>query len=94
MISGRTAVVAAALALAANPAQVHAQADSVLAVSNLGTSLMRLNTDASLVVRGTAAVGSLPASGAGVRMMWFPSKYAFRQGGLVRRSVLGSGKHR
>ena len=80
MISGRTAVMAMALAMAANVAPAHAQADSALAVSNAGASLMRLNTDASLVVRGTAAVGSLPATGAGIRMMWFPSKYAFRAG--------------
>jgi hypothetical protein len=32
------------------------------------------------VVRGAAGVGSLPATGAGVRMMWFPARHAFRAG--------------
>jgi hypothetical protein len=57
-----------------------AQADSVFAASIGGVSLLRLNQDASFVVRGTAGSGSLPATGAGVRMMWFPSLYAFRAG--------------
>jgi hypothetical protein len=57
-----------------------AQADSALAVSVSGVNLMRLNTDASFVVRGTAGSGLLPATGAGVRMMWFPNLYAFRAG--------------
>ncbi len=59
---------------------LHAQADSALAVSAGGVNLMRLNTDASFVVRGTAGTGQLPATGAGVRMMWFPSLWAFRAG--------------
>jgi len=57
-----------------------AQADSVFAVSTGGVNLLRLNTDASFVVRGTAGSGSLPATGTGVRMMWFPNLYAFRAG--------------
>jgi hypothetical protein len=75
----RSAVAAAALVAAAATA-AHAQADSALAVSSGGTSLLRLNTDGSFVVRGTAGTGSLPATGAGVRMMWFPNLYAFRAG--------------
>jgi hypothetical protein len=59
---------------------VHAQADSAFAVSSGSTSLLRLNTDASFVVRGTEGTGSLPATGAGPRLMWFPSRYAFRAG--------------
>jgi hypothetical protein len=57
-----------------------AQADSVFAASASGVNLLRLNNDASFVVRGTAGSGSIPATGAGVRMMWFPSLYAFRAG--------------
>jgi hypothetical protein len=57
-----------------------AQADSALAVNTGGVSLMRLNTDASFVVGGTEGVGDLPATGAGVRLMWFPSRYALRAG--------------
>jgi hypothetical protein len=54
--------------------------DSVFAVSRDGSNLLRLNSDAGLVVRGTAGEGSIPATGAGVRMMWFPSLWAFRVG--------------
>ena len=31
-------------------------------------------------VRGTGGEGSIPATGAGVLMMWFPSLWAFRAG--------------
>ncbi|MDH4063125.1 MAG: tail fiber domain-containing protein [Acidobacteriota bacterium] len=34
----------------------------------------------SLVARGDRGVGAAPASGAGVRMMWYPGKAAFRAG--------------
>jgi uncharacterized coiled-coil protein SlyX len=68
------------LALAFTSASAAAQADSALAVSSGGASLMRLNTDASFVVRGTEGAGGLPAAGAGVRLMWFPARAAFRAG--------------
>lgn len=63
--------------LAAAPA---AAQDSAFAVSKAGANLLRLNQDAGFVVRGTAEVGDLPATGAGVRMMWFPNMWAFRAG--------------
>jgi Chaperone of endosialidase/Head domain of trimeric autotransporter adhesin len=72
-----------ALALAAvavTSSSAAAQADSVLAVSASGTNLLRLNTDAGFVVRGTSNVGDLPTTGAGVRLMWFPGRWAFRAG--------------
>lgn len=75
----RTTLAGAALALGA-ASTAHAQADSALAISAAGTNLLRLNTDASFVVRGTAGSGLIPATGAGVRMMWFPNLYAFRAG--------------
>jgi hypothetical protein len=62
------------------PSDAAAQADSVLAVSRSGANLLRLNSDGSFVVRGVEDVGSLPATGAGVRMMWFPGRFAFRAG--------------
>jgi len=77
----RIAAASCALLLAAAPG-ARAQADSVLAVSSGGVNLLRLNTDASFVVRGTSGSGSLPATGAGVRMMWFPNLYAFRAGSV------------
>lgn len=75
----RVSTVTCALLLAA-ASGASAQADSVLAVSTGGVNLLRLNLDASFVVRGTAGAGSLPATGAGVRMMWFPNLWAFRAG--------------
>jgi hypothetical protein len=58
---------------------VHAQ-DSTFAVSTAGVNLLRLNNDAGFVVRGTASAGSIPATGAGVRLMWYPGKWALRAG--------------
>jgi hypothetical protein len=75
----RASLTLGALALACGPA-VEAQTDSLLYVSAAGVQKLRLNSDAGLVVNGTAGTGSLPASGAGVRMMWFPAQWAFRAG--------------
>jgi len=75
----RTALGGAVLLLA-SAAAAHAQNDSVFAVSVSGTNLLRLNNDASFVVRGTAGSGTLPATGSGVRLMWFPNLYALRAG--------------
>src|SRR3954447_24465995 len=75
----RMAAASCALLLVMAPG-ARAQADSVLSVSTGGVNLLRLNNDASFVVRGTAGAGLLPATGAGVRMMWFPNLYAFRAG--------------
>ncbi len=75
----RALLVAAVLSAAAAPA-LGAQSDSIFAVSSGGTNLLRLNTDAGFVVRGTANTGDIPATGAGVRMMWFPGRWAFRAG--------------
>ena len=78
MIKKTLAAAAIVAAFAATPA--FAQNDSVLAVSKSGVNLLRLNNDASFVVRGTAGSGLIPATGSGVRMMWFPNLYAFRVG--------------
>ena len=75
----RTTLAVAAL-LAGSVSAANAQADSAFAVSKAGTNLLRLNQDAGFVVRGTAEVGEIPATGAGVRMMWFPTRWAFRVG--------------
>ncbi len=75
-----TGAMIAALAFVLVTPALRAQEDSVLAISKAGVSLMRVNTDASLVVRGAIDAGSLPATGAGVRLMWFPGRYAFRTG--------------
>ena len=43
-------------------------------------SLVQFTPTNGLVAGGDAATGSIPATGAGVRMMWYPGKYAFRAG--------------
>jgi hypothetical protein len=68
-----------AVAAAGGVSSVAAQ-DSVLVARSGGVNLLRLNNDAGLVVRGTQDVGSIPATGSGVRMMWFPALYALRAG--------------
>jgi hypothetical protein len=73
-------LLAVLLAAGASLAPAQSPADSAFAVSRDGASLLRLNQDAGLVVRGTQGAGTLPATGAGVRMMWFPGAYAFRAG--------------
>lgn len=65
------------VALSAAPAFAQ---DSAFVVNKAGANLLRLNTDAGLAVKGVEGTGVIPVTGAGVRMMWFPSKYAFRAG--------------
>lgn len=43
-------------------------------------SRFRLNTDGGFFVSGTAEAGSVPTTGGGSRMMWYPGKWAFRAG--------------
>ena len=57
-----------------------AQTPAAEVKSAANATLMRLNTDAGLVVRGASFVGVIPATGAGTRMMWHPAKAAFRAG--------------
>jgi hypothetical protein len=66
--------------LVLSTASAGAQSDSALFVAKGGQSLFRVNTDASLSAGGTLDAGTIPTTGAGVRMMWFPSKAAFRAG--------------
>ena len=68
------------IVIAASASTAFAQSDSAFAVSKSGVNLLRLNTDGAFVVRGTQDVGLIPATGAGPRLMWFPTKYAFRAG--------------
>ena len=46
-------------------------------------SLFSLRTDGGLLANGAFGFGSIPAAGAGTRMMWFPAKAAFRAGTVV-----------
>jgi len=46
----------------------------------LGGGQAQINTDGGFVVRGTSGLGVIPATGGGVRLMWYPGKAAFRAG--------------
>jgi trimeric autotransporter adhesin len=48
-------------------------------VAQTGTSVS-FNPTNGLLVTGTADAGAIPATGAGVRLMWYPNKSAFRAG--------------
>jgi hypothetical protein len=69
-----------ALACIGAPHAASAQSDSALYVSKGGQTLMRVNTDAGLVANGATDTGNIPTTGAGVRLMWYPAKSAFRAG--------------
>jgi hypothetical protein len=49
-------------------------------LSNAGTNLLRINGDCGFYVGGTSNTGTIPAAGAGRRLMWYPAKAAFRVG--------------
>jgi len=44
------------------------------------TKVLQVYDDAGLVVGGSSGAGAIPAKGAGVRLMWYPGKAAFRAG--------------
>jgi hypothetical protein len=80
-----SALVAGALVLGASAAAAQTP-DSVLAVSNGGVGLFRVNVDAGALFGGTydgdISGEGVPAEGAGARMMWYPRKAAFRAGSI------------
>ena len=43
-------------------------------------NLMNLNTDAGFLLKGVYSSGTIPATGAGMRFMWYPAKAALRAG--------------
>ncbi|WP_217644344.1 tail fiber domain-containing protein [Paracidovorax konjaci] len=51
-----------------------------IAADSGNQALLRLSDDGAFTVGGTSGNGTTPASGAGVRMMWVPSKSALRAG--------------
>lgn len=57
---------------------------------------LQLNYDGGLYLPGTflvdgTAADSIPASGAGTRMMWYPAKAAFRAGRVFDNTAFGTG---
>ena len=49
-------------------------------VDTAGTVLLNVNSDAGFSVRGLFGSGTIPATGSGTRLMWYPRKAAFRAG--------------
>lgn len=70
--------------LAACAESLHAQADVLLRLRSGDPPADRLRADSAggFVAMGGLGYGNIPASGSGVRMMWHPSKAAFRAGGI------------
>lgn len=60
--------------------------------SGAAAKLLQLNGDAGLVVNGAFGDGSIPGTGAGVRVMWYPGKAAFRAGGEPRQMTKAESK--
>jgi hypothetical protein len=54
--------------------------DSAFVVSKAGSNILRLNTDGSFYLQGLSGTGTIPVTGAGARLLWYPNKYAFRAG--------------
>lgn len=86
-MSQRTFRAALGLLALLAPTAVAAQTpDSLLAVSYQGQGRFRVNIDGGALWGGTydgdISGTGVPAEGAGTRMMWYPTKAAFRAGGI------------
>ncbi len=64
------------------PTGVAAQTTVVDVKDGGSTTLFQLNDDAGLLGLGTLGTGTIPAQGAGARLMWHPAKAAFRAGSV------------
>jgi hypothetical protein len=75
------ALCAAAMLLIRAP--LHAQSATLLELSTSASGdRMVVDSAGGMVVRGTYGSGSIPASGGGTRLMWYPGKAAFRSGSV------------
>jgi hypothetical protein len=72
-------LVAALLSLAGT---ARAQAPLLEVEKSDATKLLKVTDDAGFLVRGENGDGAIPEQGAGVRLMWYPGKLAFRAGGV------------
>jgi trimeric autotransporter adhesin len=72
----------AVLALAAGARTAAAQADTLLSLQSgsPATDRFRVDSAGGVLMAGTIGRGSIPASGAGARLMWYPRKGALRAG--------------
>src|SRR3954468_3178138 len=74
----RIAAILGCAALSSLPAA--AQTQLLQVQKSDATNVMQVADDAGLVVTGAFGAGAIPASGGGVRLMWYPNKAAFRAG--------------
>ncbi len=75
--AGTLCLVVSLLSLAST---AQAQAPLLEVEKSDATKLLQVTDDAGFLVRGALDVGTIPAAGAGVRLMWYPGKAAFRAG--------------
>ena len=79
--TGMIGLVALGLVLTSMLGQTGAAAQTPLfEVEKSDVKLLRVNDDAGFVVGGALDAGGIPATGSGVRLMWYPRKAAFRAG--------------
>ncbi len=65
-----------------NAAQIFTANQTINANLIQSGTLVQFTPTNGLVAGGTEGSGAIPATGAGVRLMWYPKKYAFRAGKL------------
>jgi trimeric autotransporter adhesin len=79
--TGTIRLAALGMALTSVLGQTGAAAQAPLfEVERSDAKLLRVNDDAGFVVGGTLEAGGIPATGAGIRLMWYPRKAALRAG--------------
>jgi trimeric autotransporter adhesin len=79
MIRARGLLLLSAAGLLAG-APLPAQSDTLLSLASTGGDRLVVDSAGGIVAYGTLDTGAIPASGPGVRMMWYPGKAAFRAG--------------
>ncbi|MDX1548011.1 MAG: tail fiber domain-containing protein, partial [Rhodothermales bacterium] len=62
------------------PLAASAQTPALDVENSAAETLLHLHDDAGLALFGTFGTGTIPATGAGTRLMWHPAKAAFRAG--------------
>src|SRR6056297_2650367 len=77
------------------PMSASAQTPTTTIQNGNGDTRLELNYDGGLLVPGTfgptTPADSIPAEGAGTRLMWYPAKAAFRAGRVFDNTAIGFG---
>jgi hypothetical protein len=85
-MNAKSILIACAILAILLPASASAQSHAILLQLQSGSppaDRLAVDSAGGLVASGTANAGAIPAEGAGVRMMWFPGRWAFRAGRVV-----------